>query len=102
MRQGDIWFMEQPHHKSRPVVVVSRDWAIPVLGEVVVAPVTTTIRPIATCVPLGTAEGLDHESVAVFDSIQSVPKSYLTYKMGWLSSTGRLQMCDALRSMADC
>lgn len=102
MRQGDIWFMELPDEKSCPAVIVTRDQVIPVLNEVVIAPVTTTLRSIPTCVPVGRAEGLDQDSVATFDNLQSVRKSYLTYKMGWLSPQGRRQMCDALMSMANC
>jgi len=48
--RGEIWLLEAPNHKRRPLLVVSRDEAIPVLNNVVVAPVTSTIRAIPTCV----------------------------------------------------
>ena len=94
--------MEPPNRKRRPVLVISRDEAIPVLNNVVVAPVTSTIRSIPTCVPVGPSEGIDHDSVASFDNIAAVPKSVLTLRLGQLDEFGRHQMCDALRAMADC
>lgn len=94
--------MEPPNQKRRPVLVVSRDEAIPVLNNVVVAPVTSTIRSIPTCVPVGPDEGIDHESVVAFDNLAAVPKSILTLRLGKLDGVGHLRMCDALRAMANC
>ncbi|MEO5841425.1 MAG: type II toxin-antitoxin system PemK/MazF family toxin [Acidimicrobiales bacterium] len=100
--QGDLWLMEPPNGKRRPVLVVSRNEAIPVLNNIVVAPITSTIRSIPTCVPVGPDEGIDHDSVAAFDSIAAVPKSVLTTRLGSLGGAGRQRMCDALRALADC
>lgn len=94
--------MEPPNAKRRPVLVVSRDTAIPVLHNIVVAPVTSTIRAIPTCVPVGRDEGLDRDSVASFDSLGAVPKSVLTVRLGVLDARGRERMCEALRALADC
>ena len=41
-------------------------------------------------------------SCVSFDNIAVVPKSVLTLWLGQLDEFGRLQMCDALRAMADC
>jgi mRNA interferase MazF len=94
--------METPNQKRRPVLVVSRDEAIPALNNVVVAPVTSTIRDIPTCVRVGPAEGIDHDSVATFDNLAAVPKSVLTTRLGELGTGGRRQICDALGAMANC
>jgi mRNA interferase MazF len=94
--------METPNQKRRPVLVVSRDDAISVLNNVVVAPVTSTIRDIPTCIPVGPAEGIDHDSVATFDSLAAVPKSVLTRRLGGLGVGGRRRICDALDAMANC
>ena len=51
--QGEIWLMETPNQKRRPVLIVSRSEAIAVLNNVVVAAVTTTIRDIPTCLRVG-------------------------------------------------
>lgn len=100
--QGELWLMETPNSKRRPVLIVSRDDVIPVLSNVVVAPVTSTIRAIPTCIPVGPDEGIDHESVATFDNLATVPKSVLTRRLGALGAGGRSQLCAALSAMADC
>ena len=66
--------METPNQKRRPVLVISRDEVIPVVNNVVVAPVTSTIRTIPTCIPVGADEGIDRDSVATFDNLAAVPK----------------------------
>ena len=100
--QGELWLMETPNQKRRPVLVVTRDEAIPVLNNVVVAPVTSTIRAIPTCIPVGTRHGIDHESVATFDNLAAVPKSVLTIRLGVLDLDGRNRICEALEAMAGC
>jgi len=100
--QAELWLMETPNQKRRPVLVVSRDEAIAALNNVVVAPVTSTIRDIPTCVRVGPAEGIDHDSVATFDNLAAVPKSVLTTRLGELGTGGRRQICDALDAMANC
>lgn len=94
--------METPNNKRRPVLVVSRSEVVPVLNNVVVAPVTSTIRDIPTCLRVGPEEGIDHESVATFDNLAAVPKTTLTTQLGELGAGGRHQICDALRALSDC
>ncbi|OFW66565.1 MAG: hypothetical protein A2Z12_01930 [Actinobacteria bacterium RBG_16_68_21] len=94
--------METPNQKRRPVLVVSRDEVIPVLNNVVVAPITSTIRNIPTCIPVGPDEGIDHDSVATFDNLAAVPKSVLTKRLGKLSADGRRRICEALAAVANC
>lgn len=86
----------------RPVLVVSRDEVIPVLNNVVVAPVTSTLRGIPTCIRVGPDEGLDHESVATFDNLAAAPKSVLTAQLGELGIGRRQKICDALAALANC
>lgn len=100
--QSELWLMETPNRKRRPVLVVSRDEVIPVVNNVVVAPVTSTLRLIPTCVPVGPDEGIDHDSVATFDNLTAVPKSVLTVRLGSLGASGKRQICDALAAMANC
>jgi mRNA interferase MazF len=80
---------------------VSRDEAIPVLDDLVVAPVTSSVRNISTCIDVGSAEGLDCESVATFASLTAVPKSVLTTQLGGLDSGGRRRIRDALAALAN-
>ena len=94
--------METPNQKRRPVLIVSRNEVIPVVNNVIVAPVTSTIRNIPTCIPVGSNEGIAHDSVATFDSLASVPKSVLTTRLGGLGLSGRRQIGEALDAIADC
>jgi mRNA interferase MazF len=100
--QAELWLMETPNRKRRPVLVVSRDEVVPVVNNVVVAPVTSTIRDIPTCVPVGPEHGIDHQSVATFDNLAAVPKAVLTVRLGALGAGGRRQICEALDAVANC
>ena len=100
--QSELWLMETPNRKRRPVLIVSRDEVIPALNNVVVAPVTSTIREIPTCVTVGPDEGIEHESVATFDNLAAVPKSVLTVRLGSVGVGGQRRICDALAAMANC
>lgn len=70
-RQGEVWWAES-QDKRRPVLVVTRSEAVPVLTWIVVAPVTRSVRGIATEVPLGPSEGLTVDCVASFDNLQPI------------------------------
>jgi mRNA interferase MazF len=94
--------METPNRKRRPVLIVSRDETIPVVNNIIIAPVTSTIRTIPTCIPVGVDEGIDRDSVAAFDNLAAVPKSVLTRRLGTLGVGGRQQICAALDAMANC
>ena len=98
--QGDIWWAEVEGMR-RPVLVVTRSEAVPVLTSIVVAPVTRTVRGIPTEVSLGPDEGLDVDCAASFDNLQRVRRSVLTTRVGQLGSRCA-QVCDALRALADC
>jgi len=100
--QAELWLMETPNQKRRPVLVVSRDESIPVLNNILVAPVTSTLRDIPTCIPVGPEHGIDHDSVATFDNLAAVPKSVLTTRLGRLGTGGRRQICEALDALANC
>ncbi len=100
-RQGDVWWAEA-EDKRRPVLVVTRSEAVPVLTWVVVAPVTRTSRGIPTEVALGPAEGLGVESVASFDNLQPIRRSFLTRRAGDLGQRRRAEICRALAALADC
>jgi mRNA interferase MazF len=70
--------------RRRPVVVLTRDRAIPVLANVTVAAVTGTIRELPTEVPVGTKQGLSRESVVNCDNLFTIPKQALGRRRGEL------------------
>lgn len=100
-RQGDIWWAEA-EDKRRPVLVVTRDEAIPVLRRLVVAPVTRTVRGIPTEVSLSAVEGLPADCAASFDNLQPIDRQLLTERIGALAVTRRHEVCNALDALADC
>jgi hypothetical protein len=55
--EGDIWWVETEDN-SRPVLVITRSQAIPVLKRPVVAPVSRTGCGIPTEIGVGPSEGL--------------------------------------------
>lgn len=99
--QGDVWWAEG-EDKRRPVLVVTRTEAIPVLNRILMAPVTRTIRGIPTEVSLSEAEGLEVECTASFDNLQPISRKFLTTRIGRLDDLRRSEICRALEAMADC
>lgn len=99
-RQGDIWWAEA-EDKRRPVLVVTRSEAIPVLNWILVAPLTRTIRGIPTEIPLDREHGVDTACVASFDNLQPIRKTFLTSRIGSLSFP-RKAICRTLAALADC
>lgn len=79
-----------------------RDFAGRVLNEVLVAPLTTTIRDIPTAVSLGAADGLDRDCIAMLDSLTLVPKDRLSRRVGRLSDDRMTEMCQALAIAVAC
>lgn len=100
-RQGEIWWAEA-NDKRRPVLVVTRTEAIPVLTTLIVAPVTRTIRNIPTEVALDETHGLTVECVASFDNLHAIRRSVLTNRIGSLGPARRQLLCRALGALADC
>lgn len=99
--QGEIWWAEA-EDKRRPVLVVTRSEAIPVLRWITIAPVTRTVRRIPTEVALGPEHGLPEPCAAAFDNVQPIRRSFLTDRVGELDGEGRAQICRALRALSDC
>lgn len=100
-RQGEVWWAEA-QGKRRPVLIVTRNEAIPVLRRLVVAPVTRTVRDIPTEVELGEDEGLPVRCAASLDNLQPVNGHLLTERVGGLPATRRGELCHALDALADC
>ncbi len=76
MRRGDVYWADvPPPFGRRPVVVLTRSAAIPILSSLIAVPISSTIRGIATEVPLGKTEGLRRHCVATCDALVTVLKS---------------------------
>ena len=98
--QGDVWWAEA-EDRRRPVLVVTRDEAIPVLTRILVAPVTRTVRGIPTELILDAGDGLPQPCAASFDNLQPIRKSFLTDRLGSILHR-RHVICATLEALADC
>ena len=76
MRRGEVrWYRFARPDKRRPVLILTRDSALEFLGEVTIAPITTTIRDIPTEVVLTAADGMPRECAVNLDHVQTVPRA---------------------------
>lgn len=87
--------------KTRPVLILTRELVRPHLTRVSVAPITSTIRGLSTEVPVGSANGLDHDSVISCDNIVTVPTSALSRHLGYLLPDQEIALSVAIRSAFD-
>ena len=101
--RGDVWWCELAEIARRPVVVLSRDAAVPRLRRVVIAPCTTTVRGLPSEVTLEPSEDpIPRASAVNVDSIESVSVGTLTHRLGRLSDQRMREVCDALEVALDC
>lgn len=87
--------------KVRPVVILTRDVALPFLKRVTVAPITSTRHGIRTEVTVDESNGLDHESVITCDNIQTIPKNLIGRRLGALSIGQEAHLTQAIRAAFD-
>ena len=101
--RGEVWWCELPDVGRRPVVVLSRDAAIPRLGRALIAPCTTTIRGLASEVVLEPGDDPIPRRCAVnLDSVESASVGVLIDRVGRLSDHRMRQICAALEVAVDC
>jgi mRNA interferase MazF len=87
--------------KIRPALVLTRSIAVPHLSGITVAPITTTIRGLATEVPVGSRNNLDHDCVVHCDSIQTIPRANLLAPIGLLLPDQEDDLARAIRAAFD-
>lgn len=98
-----MWWCELPGVGRRPVVVLSRDAAIPRLRRALIGPCTTTIRGIPTEVRLEPADDpIPRISVVNLDSVESVSVGTLVQRLGRLSDERMREICNALETAVAC
>ena len=102
-RRAEVWWCEPPDIGRRPVVVLSRDAAIPRLRRAVIAPCTTTIRGLPSEVELEPKDDpIPSRCVVNLDSIESVSIPVLVERIGTLSGARMREICAALEVAVDC
>lgn len=100
---GEVWWCELPEIERRPVVVLSRDAAIPRLRRTLIAPCTTRVRGLPTEVRLEPPEDpIPRLSVVNLDSVESVSIGMLVERLGRLGDERMRQVCAALDVAVAC
>ena len=101
--RGEVWWCERAEVGRRPVVVLSRDAAIPRLRRTLIGPCTTTIRGIPSEVLLEPGDDpVPRTSVVNLDSVESVSVGTLVERLGRLSDERMRQICEALEIAVAC
>ena len=94
MKRGEIrWYKFKAPDKKRPVLILTRDSILHYLGEVTVAPITTTVRDIPSEVFLSKQDGMKKECAINFDHIQPDSKG----KIGSLITTLSAEKLEKVR-----
>jgi mRNA interferase MazF len=97
MKRGEVrWYKFAKPDKNRPVVILTRNSALEFLGEVTVAPITSTIRDIPTEVLLTKEDGMSQECAVNLDHIQTVSKGKIGPLITMLSSAKMTELRSAL------
>jgi mRNA interferase MazF len=100
--RGDICWSELPEVGRRPVLILTRPAAVPVLRRVLVAPLTRTIRNLPTEVRLGEADGLSEECAVSFDNLEQASRASLSEPIARLSGPRMHEICKALAIATGC
>jgi mRNA interferase MazF len=97
MKRGEIrWYKFQLPDKNRPVLILTRDSILEYLGEVTVAPITSTLRDIPSEVFLSEEEGMPRDCAVNCDHIQTVSKGKIGSRITTLTSEKMEQVREAI------
>ena len=97
MSRGEIrWYRFAQLDKRRPVLVLTRDSALEFLGEVTVAPITSTVRDIPTEVLLAPEDGLPRTCAVNLDHLQTVSRGRIGSLVATLPDARMSEVREAL------
>jgi mRNA interferase MazF len=96
-----VWWAEPPYGRH-PVIVLTRDAAVPVLRDLLVMPVTRTVRGIPTEVALDESDGMPQPCVATADNTGPLAAALLVEPITVLAPERMAQVCRALNVAVDC
>jgi len=88
--------------KKRPVVVLTRDSAVPYLSTVTVAPITLTIRGVPSEVVLNEEDGMKAPCAVNLPNAVTISQNRLGRRVAQLSSLRMGEICAALRFSVGC
>jgi mRNA interferase MazF len=102
IQRGEVWWLEEPHSKRRPAVVLTRQVILDRLSGVTVAAVTTQQRNIPTEVALTVENGMPRSCVVSLDNIHTIFRGFLTGRITTLDEATMALVCQALRVAVAC
>jgi mRNA interferase MazF len=102
VRRGGVYYLEHPEWGRRPVLVLTREAAIPVLKRVTIASITRTIRGIPTEVLLDEDDGMPVRCVVSLDNLGDAWKAMLTQHVTTLQPHRMREVCQALSIAVGC
>lgn len=86
MKRGEIrWYKFKAPDKRRPVLILTRDSVLEYLGEVTIAPITSTVRNIPSEVSLSREDGVPRDCAINCDHIQTVSKAKIGSQIATLA-----------------
>jgi len=101
--RGDIrLYRFAPPDKSRPVVILTRDSAIPYLATVTVAPITSTMRGVPSEVVLNEEDGMKAPCAVNLHNAVTVSQQRLGKRVAQLRFSRMREICAALRFSLGC
>jgi mRNA interferase MazF len=95
MKHGEIrWYKFALPDKKRPVLILTRNSVLDYLGEVTIAPITSTVRDIPSEVFLSKDDGMNQDCVINCDHLQTVSKGKIgplitSLSTGKMTAVGR-------------
>ena len=97
MKRGEVrWYRFAQPDKKRPVLILSRSSVLDYLGEVTVAPITSTIRDIPSEVVLSAQDGMPRDCAINLDHLQTVSKGKVGALIAILSAKRMTEVRQAL------
>lgn len=102
MNRGEVrWYKFAHPDKKRPVLILTRDSVLGYLGEVTVAPITSTVRGIPSEVELSQADGMRQACAINCDHVQTVAKGRLGAVITTLGAEKLAAVAKAIRFALD-
>jgi mRNA interferase MazF len=102
VKRGGVYYLEHPQWGRRPVLVLTRDAAIPVLKRVTIASISRTIRGIPTEVILDKDDGMPVRCAVSLDNLGDAWKAMLIEEVTTLGPLRMRDVCQALNIAVGC
>ena len=102
MKHGEIrWYKFVTPDKKRPVLILTRDSVLEYLGEITVAPITSTVRNIPSEVFLSKMDSMPRDCAVNCDHLQTVSKGKIRSLITSLPSKKMVDVERAIRFALD-